>query len=106
MNARLVFLAFGLVACQRASATTDTGSSSVTTAVATSTAIATATATAPAPSGRTYAIRFDRASKVGSKSHLVIDDERNDRTSAQVAGAPKKDENKVLRTHEIGRAHV
>jgi hypothetical protein len=55
------------------------------------------------PSGRTYAIRLDRVQHVGDKNHLVIDDERNDRTSAQLAGAAtKKDENKFLRTHVDG----
>lgn len=101
MRALLPLVAASLFGCHAlTSSSTDAGAAAVTPVSVNP--IATATA-APATSGKTYVIHLGRKRHAGESMRLVADDERDERTSAQLEGvATSKDSRKAIHVHLDG----
>jgi hypothetical protein len=63
--------------------------------------------TLSAPAARLYAVHIKRPSKLGDRTRIIADDEKNERTSALVAGdATPRDSNRATRIHVDGTVVV
>lgn len=96
MRIKLAISGLAFVACHRASVAPEEHPTAASTVP-----------TVSAPTARTYTVHIKRPSKVGDRTRIVADDEKNERTSAQVAGDPTpRDSNKATRIHIDGTVVV
>ena len=97
----LLLVAASTVACHAlSSSSSDAGVAAV--APVSADPVATASS-APSGGGKTYAIHLGRKRHAGESMRLVVDDERDERTSAQLEGvATSKDSKKAIHVHLDG----
>ncbi len=67
--------------------------------------VVTAAATS-APAAKTYSVRMRRAAHVGDSSHVAVDDDHSEHTTATLAGAPPKETRKSTHAHIEGASRV